>query len=162
MKDVLQAFDEYLIPSGLSFEATIIGGAALIVSGTISRATRDVDCREPTIPNEIKKASREFAKARKEFNLDQDWLNNGPEALARELLPGWRGRRIKLYQGKALTLWTLDRKDLLCSKLFAYVDRQEDLADCIALKPSRDELIELLPWVQDRDANEECRSTLRK
>lgn len=89
-------------------------------------------------------------------------MNNGPETLKADLLPDWQNRRVKLHHGRALTLWTLGRKDLLCSKLFAYVDRQEDLPDCIALAPSREELIELLPWLQGRDANEQWPTYAKK
>jgi len=38
-------------------------------------------------------------------------------------------------------------------KLFALCDRGMDLADCIALKPSEDELAAIMPWLQQQDAN---------
>ena len=60
---------------------------------------------------------------------------------------------IALYKGKALNLLTLGRMDLLCSKLYAYCDRQQDLADCLALKPNPRELGQCLPWLLQRDAN---------
>jgi len=154
MKDVLEAFDRYLADQGLSFEATVIGGAALIVMGTIQRATRDVDILDPKIPQAVAKAAVQFARQRQEFGLDEHWLNNGPESLTRDLPPGWFDRRIPLFRGKAMKLTTLGRIDLLRSKLFAFLDRQEDLADCLALRPSRSELEEIAPWLMDRDANE--------
>ncbi len=58
-----------------------------------------------------------------------------------------------VYQGKGITLFTLGRSDLLKSKLFAYCDRGTDLADCIALKPTKDELKDSIDWVSQRDGN---------
>jgi hypothetical protein len=48
----------------------------------------------------------------------------------------------------------LGRQDLLRSKLFALVDRNIDLPDCIALAPTRAELKALLPWLDEQDGNE--------
>jgi hypothetical protein len=140
--------------NGLAFEATVIGGAALIVLGTIKRATRDVDVLEPKIPEQVLAAARKFARARAEFGLAETWLNNGPESLARDLPPGWLRRRVPLFQGKAMKLMTLGRMDLLRSKLFAFLDRQADLPDRIAMKPTRSELQEIAPRLKKRDANE--------
>lgn len=58
-------------------------------------------------------------------------------------------------QAPALELLTLGREDLLRSKLFALIDRNIDLPDCVALAPSRDELDALLPWLDEQDGNEQ-------
>jgi hypothetical protein len=42
MKTVLIDFGRFLAGRGLHFEATVIGGAALLVTGVIDRATNDV------------------------------------------------------------------------------------------------------------------------
>lgn len=60
-----------------------------------------------------------------------------------------------LYSGSALKLLTLGREDLLRSKLFALIDRNIDLPDCLALRPTRAELHSLLPWLSDQDGNED-------
>lgn len=150
MKENLKIFDQFLNSRELSFEAVIIGGAALLVLGIIDRATRDVDCLTPHIPNVIKSASIEFAK---QVGLDSEWLNNGPESLQDDLPPGWKDRAELIYKGEALTLHTLGRIDLLRSKLYAYCDRQQDLQDCIAMAPSQHELQTIKPWLCTRDAN---------
>lgn len=41
----------------------------------------------------------------------------------------------------------------LRTKLFALCDRGLDLADCLALAPTADELAALLPWVEEQDLN---------
>lgn len=154
MTEVIKAFDEYLGTKGLSFRGTIIGGAALIVMEVLDRVTQDIDCLDPKIPDEIKKASVAFAEERADdLALKENWLNNGPARLKLDLPKGWRRHIIQIYEGKNLTLYTLGRLDLLRSKLFAYCDRQQDLEDCEALRPTVDELQTCLPWLVERDAN---------
>jgi hypothetical protein len=55
----------------------------------------------------------------------------------------------------------LAREDLLRSKLFALVDRNIDLPDCVALRPSREELHALPPWLDDQDGNEQWTGYVR-
>ena len=153
MKEVLKAFDLHLTGVGLKFEAVIIGGAALIVMEVVDRQTKDVDCLDPVIDSRIKQASIEFAKTNPVFRLQENWLNNGPSSLKRELPQDWNTRLREIFKGKALTLTTLGRIDLLRSKLYAYCDRQTDLDDCIALEPSLAELLECYPWLTERDAS---------
>lgn len=154
MKDVLKAFDKFLAKENLSFNAVVIGGAALIIMDVVDRQTKDVDCLDPKIDSEVKAASIRFAKENSHFNLQQNWLNNGPESLKRDLPVDWPTRLQIVFQGEALNISTLGRIDLLRSKLFAFCDRQSDLSDCIALRPTRSELLECYPWVLDRDASE--------
>lgn len=110
------------------------------------------------LPNqsaEIMEASKEFASLEKipEDALKENWLNNGPASLVKDLPSGWRIRVIQLYKGISLSLFTLGRSDLLRSKLFALCDRGTDLLDCVAMAPSLEELKECYSWVCDRDAN---------
>lgn len=164
MKDALTAFDQFLEKEDLSFSATVIGATALIVMGVIDRATVDVDCLKPAIPADVARAARRFAKAYKgpDGPLREDWLNNGPEDLKRDLPKGWEQRTTPLFTGKRLKLTTLGRSDLLRSKLFAYCDRQQDLKDCIALKPTTAELRVCLPWLEQRDANPDWPEHVRR
>jgi hypothetical protein len=57
------------------------------------------------------------------------------------------------FAGRAVTLATLGREDLLKTKLFALSDRGTDILDCVALAPSSAELDEALPWVSAQDGN---------
>lgn len=155
MKEVLISFGRFLEERGLHFEGTIIGGAALLVMGVIDRATQDVDCLDPDIPEPIRAASVDFARTYRGPGapLQEGWLNNGPRDLRDDLPPGWRERRALICQGSGITLHTLGRSDLLKTKLFAFCDRQQDELDCVALAPTVQELLECLPWVIERDAN---------
>ena len=154
MKNVIVAFDKYLVDQGLTFEAIIIGGAALNILDISSRKTRDVDCLDPEIPEEIKVASKEFATKRSDLALDINWLNNGPQTLKTDLPQGWKNRIRPLYHGQALQLQVLGRDDLLKSKLFAYCDRTTpDFEDLQNLKPTINELKDAINWVKERDSN---------
>lgn len=154
-RETLMQFDQYLADRGLEFEAVVIGGAALALLGIITRETQDCDVLDPNIPSAVAQAARDFGReaSQKGEDLKRDWLNNGPASLKDVLPPGWQSRLEKLYVGKALLLHTLGRPDLLKSKLFAYCDRGQDIKDCIALAPSREELQSSLGWVKKQDMN---------
>lgn len=154
-KLTIAQFDIFLQKQGLAFEAVIVGGAALALLGVISRQTRDCDILDPLLPDEIQSAAKEFAiSLRKSGEILQDnWLNHEPSSLSKLLPDGWQNSLQIIFNGKALVLHTLSRKDLLRTKLFALCDRGTDLADCIALKPSLDEIDEIISWVQAQDTN---------
>ena len=149
--DILQAYDRFLRKQGLHLEAIIVGGTALNLLGYISRQTRDVDIIAPELSEELRQASKEFAKTIP--NLWEEWLNNGPASLTDILPKGWEDRLQRSFQGKALTLQILGRTDLLKTKLFAYCDRGTDFADCVAMSPTIVELEDALDWVIQQDAN---------
>jgi len=151
--DITQLFDEFLKVKELKFEAIIIGGAALALQKVISRETIDIDCLDPKIPTKILEAAAKFRSEHPELLLAEKWLNNGPDSLVRDLPKGWRERSVSLYKGKAIHFFTLGRNDLLKTKLYAYCDRGDDFNDCLALKPSAQELDEAYEWVAYQDTN---------
>lgn len=153
--DTILHFDAFLQRAALDFEAIVVGGSALILLGIIDRRTRDCDVVHPELPPAIRRAAVDFARARREAgeDLDDHWLNNGPADLVRTLPAGWRLRLQPAYQGKAFRLMALGRGDLLKTKLFALCDRDIDLADCLAMAPTRQELVEAEPWVADQDGH---------
>ncbi len=154
IQNALTKFDSFLHSKGLTFNFVMIGGGALVVMSVISRLTRDVDCLDPLIPENIKKASIEFAKKYPSLSLEEDWLNNGPASLKNDLPSGWNLRLITIFKGEAMTIQTLGRSDFLKTKLYALSDRGIDLSDCLALKPSALEIEEAYEWVSKQDASE--------
>jgi len=150
----LESFDLFLEEKGIKFEAIIIGGAALSVMSVITRETVDVDCLHPLISSEVLSAAAEFRMLNPNLMLIEQWINNGPDTLIRDLEPDWQLRCILIFKGKAITFHTLGRLDLLKTKLFAYCDRDTDLQDCLALNPTKEELDACLGWVTYRDASE--------
>lgn len=155
IRDLLTKFDVFLTSRGLRFDGVAIGGAALNLIGAVSRYTRDCDILDPTIPDAIANASVLFAQEmRTQGNiLRDDWFNNGPASLKKDLPKGWLSRVVPAFIGQSLTLKSLGRSDLIKTKVFAYCDRGTDRSDCILLSPSLTELKEALTWVKDRDAN---------
>ena len=149
-KTIIPKFDAFLDTRGLKLEATIIGGAALQLLGVITRTTKDCDVLEPKLSNEILGAAGDFAASN---GLAGGWLNNGPATLIDELPAGWKERRKEIFKGKALFLLTLGREDTLRAKLYAYLDRGIDLDDLKELKPTKEEIEKLSPWLKDRDGN---------
>ena len=155
-RPTIEAFDRHLAGRGLRFEGVVIGGSALVMMGVVSRFTRDVDVLMPALPEAIVAAARDFAKQQRQAGNDviDDWLNNGPMQLGEVLPAGWRERVEPLFKGEVIVFRTLGRPDLLKSKLFALADRGTDLEDCIALRPTADELAECLPWLELQDGND--------
>ena len=151
--DVVTKFDRLLSERGMAFEAVVIGGAALNILGVISRETQDVDVLEPLIDPKILQASKDFASKTGigVTSLKENLLNHGPESLRKYLRKDWRARLQPLFQGAAITFTTLGRVDLIGTKLLAYCDRGRDLNDCLDLKPTKEEILEILPWVQGYD-----------
>ncbi len=153
--EIIPRFDAFLEEQGLSLDAVIIGGTALGLLGVISRQTRDCDVLYPALSEPIRWAAAAFAamlRAQGE-TLDDDWLNEGPAQVAASLPGNWQSRVQVVFRGRALTLRTLGRMDLLRTKIFALCDRAIDLADCLALAPTSEELDEILKWIEPQDAN---------
>jgi len=156
MKAAIKRFDLYLNQRKLSFEAIVIGGAALVMMDVITRATRDVDFLDPLIPEDIKMASIQFARQNLDLKLNPNtWINNGPYPLKHDLPSDWRNNLQTIFKGTALTIRTLGRMDLLRTKLYACVDRDIDFQDCIALAPTLQELKICKKWVLQGDLNPE-------
>jgi hypothetical protein len=155
VRKTIEKFDTYLVNQDLSFEAVIVGGAALVLLNVIERATRDCDVLSPQLSDVIATAAKAFAKETQNTSspLDSDWLNNGPASLTKILPSHWEKRLEVVFTGKALILNSLGRSDILLSKLFALCDRGTDLGDCLALKPTKAELNDSLEWLKYQDAN---------
>jgi hypothetical protein len=151
----LNRFDQFLISQGVTLAAVVVGGTALELLGIITRETRDCDVIHPSLPADVLEAARAFAiiETANGRVLAEDWLNNGPSKVGPLLPAGWEARTQPAFDGVAVQLRVLGRRDLLLTKLFALCDRGTDLGDCVALAPSALELEELAPWVAKQDAH---------
>ena len=150
---IIQEFDQFLKNKSLSFEGIAVGGTALVLLGAITRATRDLDLLDETIPESILKAAEAFSRV---HGLDSNWLNNGPAEDTKSLPKAWQGRLASLFEGEALRLLTLHRSDLIKTKCWALCDRPgQDLEDLLGLKPTVEELLEARNWLLPLDGNPE-------
>lgn len=153
---MIKVFDQFLHAKGESFSGVIVGAGALVLIGITTRNTKDIDVLDPMLPAHIQELADDFVKVQENFDihgLKPNWLNNGPRSLLDVLPSDWPDRSQKIFSGKALTLFSLGRSDLLKTKLFAYCDRGRDIDDCIAINPAREELLEALDWVKNQDQN---------
>jgi len=154
-RGTLAAFDHYLVAQALRFEGIVSGGTALNLLGILFRPVKECAVVHPRLPEEIRAAARAFAADRRRDGeaLADEWLNNGPAVLAKQLPDAWEKRTEGAFRGAALKLQSLCREDFLRVQLFALCDRGLDLADCLAVTPTADELATLLPWVEQQDLN---------
>jgi hypothetical protein len=143
-------FNDFLREKNLFFEGVVIGGAAMQLMEISLRVTKDCDILYPQISEEVKNAAVEFGK---KYQLEENWLNNGPSTLIKDLPTGWDKNLVEVYNGTNLKLSTLSRLDFLRSKLFAFIDRGIDLGDVILLAPSFIEIESITSWLKERDAN---------
>jgi hypothetical protein len=151
--ETLTAFDHFLAESGLFLDAVIVGGTALNLMGVISRPTRDCDVLYPALSAELRAVAASFAKQIRAMGraLDDNWLNDTAAPVAHTLPPGWKERLHEIFRGRAITLRSLGRTEILMTKLYALCDRGMDLPDCVALAPTRTEMDQITPWLRQQD-----------
>ena len=167
-----RALGDVLTSRGYTFDLVIVGGAALLLSGTVSRPTKDGDvvgerrpdgsiARLDMLPPELARAAIDVARA---YGLADDWLNLGPASLLDGPLPGGFEERLRPVAFGSLRLWIAGREDLVALKLWASADRWpapgRHLADLRALAPTTDELLRAADWTRLRDPSPGYRDLL--
>ncbi len=172
LTEALHALGDVLESRGYSFELVLVGGAALLLRGTVSRPTKDGDVvgeRRPdgsiarlhVLPPELAQAALDVARA---YGLADDWLNLGPASLLDGPLPDGFAERLDPVEFAALRLWIAGREDLVALKLWASADRWpapgRHLADLLALAPTTDELGRAAEWTRLRDSSSGYRELL--
>lgn len=168
--ELFAALGEQLAVQDAQIELVVIGGAALLAIGLISRPTRDVDVvglltaegiADPRpLPEPVVVAR---ARVARDFGLPEDWLNTGPADLLDFGLPdGLVGRLDRRDYGPALSIHFASRFDQIHLKLYAMADqgpgRHE--ADLRALNPTHDELLTAARWTRTHDPSEGFREQL--
>jgi hypothetical protein len=159
LRVLLSALGEHLASSGTEpVELVVCGGTAMNVLGFVQRPTQDVDVvalLNPTGTFQLASPLPEHVVAAKsnvaaDFELPEDWLNDGPASLLHFGLPeGSEGRLIRHEFGSGLTVHFLAREDLICLKLYAWADTGavRHGQDLRALAPTREEWRRAAQWV---------------
>jgi len=138
IQKALKLLDEELTKKNFKTELTICGGAALILMGIISRDTVDVDVVATQIPEAVLAAAKVVAK---KLKYPEDWLNNKVNPIIERLPKDWQDHLVTLFTGKAVTIKSISRQDLVSAKLHAAVDRRaRDYSDLVDLKPTAPEI----------------------
>ena len=148
-------------------ELVVCGGSALILSGLMTRTTRDVDvvalikqgvlCAPDPLPADLVRAIQEVAE---DLNLPGNWLNNGPSrgegGLFQMGLPaGFADRLHCIRYSDRLTVHFIHRTDQIHFKLYAAVDRGGyHISDLKALAPSPEEIMQAARWAMTHDVSE--------
>lgn len=159
-----------------TFHLVVCGGTALVATGLVLRATRDVDIValadeqggliDPApLPAALIKAAGEVAE---DLGLPKDWLNNGPSSgeggLYRLGLPhGFAERLTWRSFGDKLAVAFISRIDQIFFKLYAAVDQfgSYHATDLQALAPSDAELLAAAAWSRTHDPSEGYRQSLK-
>lgn len=146
----LSLLNHYLSKRGATRTFIICGGASLILQNIIARTTQDIDIVAPAIDQVLRDASNDVAN---ELDLHKDWLNSDPKNLGKDMRSGWEERVIQVYHASNLTIFSISREDMIFSKFYAYCDRQKDILDLVALKPSMEELERAITLTRTIDGN---------
>ncbi len=159
----LGALGDVLAARGSAFDLVVVGGAALLLHGAVSRPTKDGDIvgeRRPDgsigrldrLPPELAQAALDVART---YGLADEWLNLGPASLLDGPLPDGFEERLSPVEFGGLRLWIAGREDLVALKLWAAADRWpapgRHLADLAALAPTAGELRSAAAWTRLRD-----------
>ncbi len=173
--NALEILGELLKHKGLHFELAIVGGAALLLRGLISRSTLDMDViaiigdgerweTSKPLPDDLVAAVREVAEAldlSRQPRDEKDWLDSGPGILMRLGLPPGFKDRTTIQQFGRLTLRIASRVDLIHLKLWSATDpargmrREVDVEDLQKLQPTEEELRNALTWCAQMDGRED-------
>jgi hypothetical protein len=168
----LRAMGDVLGARGYAFDLVVVGGAALLLRGVVSRPTKDGDvvgerrpdgsiARLDALPPALAEAAIDVARA---YGLADDWLNLGPASLLDGPLPYGFAERLSPVAFGALRLWIAGREDLVALKLWAAADRWpapgRHLADLQALAPTAGELRTAADWTRLRDPSPGYRKLL--
>lgn len=169
---ILGALGEHLQSLADQQEIVVIGGSALTALGLVRRVTRDVDLLAVAKDGELRSAkplpdSLRVARGRvaRDFDLDENWLNNGPTDLLTLGLPdGFLTRVVTRHYGPALIVHFAGRLDQVHFKLYAVVDQAggRHETDLRALHPSTDELIAAARWSMTQDPSPGYRMVLKE
>ncbi len=167
-----RALGDVLGSRGYAYELVVVGGAALLLRGTVSRPTKDGDvvgerrpdgsiARLDVLPPELARAALDVARA---YGLADGWLNLGPASLLDGPLPAGFEDRLSPVAFGALRLWIAGHEDLVALKLWASADRWpapgRHLADLQALAPTAHELRLAADWTRLRDPSPGYRELL--
>lgn len=161
LQRIFRALDEELRVKNQKRSMVLMGGAAIMALAPSSRFTVDIDVADPDIDDQLKDASHIVAK---KLDLPFDWLNSSARTFAKQLPPGWLDRCTKLYEGTSISIFSLNRTDLIKTKCLAYFDRQSptDLEDLLSLKPTKSEYNDTLKWILSVKEDDEADTEIKE
>jgi hypothetical protein len=147
------------------------GGAALNISGLLTRLTADVDVlgamhangKLGEMPDWIYPLAAEVAE---ELGLERHWLNDAAASVTSMGLPsGILLRATRHDFGKRLQVAIISRLDLIALKCFAALNPgvgEKHLGDLVDLHPLSEEMSFACGWLLNRPTSPEFRAAVRQ
>lgn len=147
------------------------GGAALNISGLLTRLTADVDVLGAMhangelgeMPDWIYPPAAEVAE---ELGLERRWLNDAAASVASMGLPSGILQRVTRHNfGKKLQAAIISRLDLIALKCFAALNPgvgEKHLGDLVDLNPLAEEMSFACDWLLNRPTSPEFRAAVRQ
>jgi len=117
-------------------ECVIVGSAAAILSGWISRGTLDVDVVYSN--PKLSTYSGEISAIAEELGLSEKWINDAATAWRDVLPPDFRDRLELIGQFRGFHISSVSRQDLILLKFHSL--RPEDISDLQELSPTEEEI----------------------
>lgn len=124
LERLMRALSAELARVGAQADMLVVGGAAIALHYSESRATRDVDAVFSS-PAAVRRAAAAIAE---EFDVEEGWLNDG----AKGYLPGNDDDAEVVFESPSLTVMVASPRYLLAMKLFASRD-ERDMQDALRL-----------------------------
>ncbi len=172
----LSRVGDLLADEGQTVAIAIIGGAALLLSGLVKRATQDVDVlalRDPGPRGELRRPPdplpEPLLKAVRTVQRDQhlvpDWLNAEAGRQWITGIPEGLFARLTWMQFGGLQVGIASRTDLIALKIYAATGAtgagDKHYQDLLALKPDRDELAAAAGWARTQGSGPEFSRELK-
>jgi hypothetical protein len=174
LEAALTAVGEHLAHANEPCAIVVLGGAAMNLLGIVDRPTIDVDVlaradAAGTIhpPDPLPEGLRgAIAAVARDRGLLDNWINTAvADQWVFGLPEGLAGRLEWLTYG-ALQVGVVDRRDLVCFKLYASADQtgpdNVHVRDLLALNPNDEELERAGEWVRAQDPTSEFHAVVDK
>lgn len=174
LEAALTAVGELLAYANEPCAIVVLGGAAMNLLGIVDRPTIDVDVLARAdaagtihppdpLPDSLRLAITAVARDR---GLLDTWINTTVADQWRLGLPQGLAERLEWRTCGALRVGIVDRRDLVCFKLYASADQtgpdNVHVRDLLALNPNDEELEWASEWVREQDPSPEFQAVVDK
>lgn len=174
IESALTAIGERLELANAPCAIVVLGGAAMNLLGLLDRPTIDVDVLARADdsnliapPDPLPEALRSaIAAVARDMGLPENWMNTAVAGQWRFGLPPGLGDRIEWREYHALRVGIVNRRDLVCFKLYASADQtgpnNVHTRDLLVLKPDAEELAWAAAWVREQDPSPDFHAVVHK
>lgn len=163
---LLRELDQLLM-GGDSHYSLIISGGSVVSLEVRGRETNDIDVVSGNLTEEILNAADILAQ---KYGLRRGWLNSAASSFNGNFDDGWQDRAVVILHGTNLVVKAISREDMIKTKIIAFYTRGFDLFDVVALKPTRENVLDItietlaknLAGRPDHDIAFDCDDLLRE